>query len=63
VEGYPKVDLNNILGYPSKHTNEQTFLVEDPSDLHWINAIWNEISAPDLTSEYDEGLKAFKIKH
>lgn len=59
--GIPSIDLKSMTAFPSQHSDEQTFLVTDRNELHWISSIWNELSQP-LTLEFNSTLGGFEIE-
>lgn len=62
TRGYPHVDLNNIIAYPSEHDEFQTNRVTNKHDIEWIAHIFNAMSSPlGSTAVYDESIGAYRI--
>lgn len=58
----PKVDLTKMLAYPTRHTTEQTFRVQDWNDIDWIENIFNELSSPyGANATYSRDIGAYII--
>lgn len=61
-DGLPKVDLDSMFAYPTRHDEFQVFRIASGSrDLQWIEAIYNELS-PNTAVTFDESRNAFKIQ-
>ena len=61
VNGTLRVDLSSMLAWPSQHSSNQTFLLRRPSDVAWVETIFNELSGPAVTAKYDPQKGAFRL--
>lgn len=57
-----RVDLNNIIAFPSIHDDFQTNHVSEPTDVLWLANTMNEMSCPaGACFTYNRTLGAFQI--
>jgi poly-gamma-glutamate synthesis protein (capsule biosynthesis protein) len=59
----PRVDLSNVLAFPSRHDEFQTWRVTAKEDIEWLENTLNEMSSPNGSSaRFDPEMGAFRIK-